>query len=90
MIEINNPKEYFHLQTKLPDIPFTQSEGWHIYQKSKGNKIRYFVNDLSDIRIAFWGIEKKIPIIGKKLFIVEGESIYPNLDDTIITAFFKQ
>jgi len=90
MIEINDPKDFFELQSSIPRIPFTQSKGWHDYQNFRSAKIRYFVNDPSDVKIALWGKEKKIPVLGKKMFLTEGEALSSNLDETQITSFFKE
>lgn len=90
MVEIDNPKEFFELQSAIPRIPFTQSRGWHDYQNIQEEKVRYFVNDLSNVKIALWGKEKPIPISGKKLFLIEGVAMSPYLEEATITSFFKK
>lgn len=90
MIEINNPRDFFELQSAIPFIPFTQSKGWHDYQNLRNEKIRYFVNNTSDVKIALWGKEKKIPLLGKIIFIIEGEALISNLDEKQITSFYSE
>lgn len=89
MIEIDNPKDFFELQSSIPRIPFTQSKGWHDYLNFRGDKIRYFVNDPSDVKIAVWGKEKIISLFKMKFFIVEGESMLSNLEETYISSFYN-
>jgi lipid II:glycine glycyltransferase (peptidoglycan interpeptide bridge formation enzyme) len=82
------PDEFFALKTKFAFIPFTQSRNWYNYMISKGENMVFFVDNILDPQIGIMGKEKKIPILGKVLFI-EGELISDNINNEIITAFYR-
>jgi len=88
MIRVDNPDEFFLLQNQFSCIPFTQSEGWFCYQKSKRRNIHFWVDDLKNPKIACWGREHKIPLIGKKILQIEGECYEPDISEKTFRTFF--
>ncbi|MEL4457174.1 hypothetical protein [Lutimonas vermicola] len=87
MIQIKTDKEFFSLQSNFDFIPYTQSQSWYDFKKGSTD-IAFFVDDISSVKIAFWGREYKVPFIDKKVLIVEGECFSPDLTLKSIRAFF--
>ena len=89
MIEIHDPKFFFELQSSIISVPYTQSEAWHDYKLSKGEVIRYFIDSRKKTSFSIWGIEKKIPFLRKKLFLIEGESYHNQFNESQFASFFR-
>lgn len=89
MIQLEGYIDFFQIQKQFGFVPFTQSEGWYSFQKSKGKDIVFFVDNLKETRIACWGREYKIPFIGKKLLRIEGECYKPDVSEKAFKAFFS-
>lgn len=89
MNQINNPEHFFNIQNNFPSVPFTQSEGWYKYLKSKDRIIAFFVDDLLDAKIACWGREYKIPFTRNKLLYIDGECYKTTISEEEIKAFYS-
>lgn len=82
-------KKFFKIQGKFSHIPFSQSEGWYNYMASKKNNIVFFVDNEEDTKIAFWGKEQKIPIVGETILRIDGESYARDVTSEIIKKFYS-
>jgi hypothetical protein len=89
MVEITNHNEFFMLQKRMENVPFTQSEAWYDMLVSKGLRIRFFINSLDNYVIAVWGFEEKIPFFNKKIFRVQGEALRKVIEEKVIRTFYK-
>ena len=81
-------EKYFNIIEKFHHIPFSQSRGWYNYLRSKKSEILFFVDDENDPKIACWGREKKIPIVGLKILRIDGECYLPGLSEKVFTQFY--
>jgi hypothetical protein len=88
MIQIESSNDFFQIQKQFSFIPFTQSEGWYSFQKSKGEHIVFFVDNSKETKIACWGRDRKIPFIGKKLYGLGGEC-FNQMNEKAFKAFFS-
>ncbi|RIJ47607.1 hypothetical protein D1614_13560 [Maribellus luteus] len=88
MIEIQDAKLFFEIQSKFERIPFTQSEAWYNYSQAKGESIVFFVDDENDTQIAFWGRKKKLPFFSKHILLVDTPLLKPNLTERTIRKRF--
>lgn len=87
MVEIT-AEDFFALKEKFTFIPYSQSRNWHDYLIAKGESVIFYVDNLLTPEIAIMGKVKRIPIIGKVLFI-EGELISDEISDKMITTFYR-
>lgn len=90
MKEIKNISDFFQIQKKFPNIPFSQSEAWFNYLKDEKASFSFFVDDEIDTKIACWGKEYKAPFIGGKILRIDGESYKPEVNEKIIKLFYKE
>jgi len=88
MIQIESSNDFFQIQKQFSFIPFTQSEGWYSFQKSKGEHIVFFVDNSKETKIACWGRERKIPFIGTKLLRIESECYQSDVNEKTFKTFF--
>ncbi|MDD2797790.1 MAG: GNAT family N-acetyltransferase [Bacteroidales bacterium] len=73
MVEIRNKEQYFDLLKEFDYIPYTQTESWYkLYSARKPIHTRFFVDNLEQPEIAFFGYQKRF--LGFKMFFIEGES----------------
>lgn len=89
MIEIDSAEEFFALQSNIKRIPFTQSKGWHDYQLNNNQSFKYFVDHKKHVKIAIWGKEQKIPLSGKKILLINGETLSKEVNEKVIKAFYS-
>lgn len=90
MVQIDSAEHFFDIQKKFPHIPFSQSKAWYEYIKKRDCDIVFFADNIIDSKIALWGREEKIPLLGKKLLRIEGECYYPDLSETAFRAFYSE
>lgn len=90
MIEIKNHNEFFKLQKSFSHVPFTQSEAWHNMLRAKKSTMRFFVDSDEKTSLALWGIVIKIPLFGKSLFRILGESYNGILDEKQVKSSYEK
>lgn len=80
---------FFTLQTKIKDVPFSQSLGWHdTAYKSMQSSLLYFVNTLDDPRICCFGSVSNRHFFGK-ILTINGISRKKDVNITEFRTFFK-
>ena len=80
---------FFSLQSKIADIPFMQSKGWHDTAfQSVLDKLVYFVNTTDDPRICCFGYLSKRKFFGNMLAI-DGIARKKDVNTTELRTFFK-
>lgn len=78
---------FFAKQKSFDNIPFIQSYGW--YQAMRKGKERFFLDNLENPKIGFWGIITKHRLIGTKL-IINGISLVTGIKEKDINEFFSE
>ena len=89
MIQIQIAEDFFRLQGKLENIPFTQSESWYKKSIVQNKEIVFFVNDLVDVKIACWGVLNKVPILKYKLLLINGEAYNNRVTELEVKGFYS-
>lgn len=80
---------YFTLQTKIKEVPYSQSLGWHdTAYKTVLDKLVYFVNATDDPRICCFGYLSKRRFFGTVLAI-DGIARKNDVNTTELRSFFK-
>jgi hypothetical protein len=70
-------------------VPFSQSLGWYKYQKEKGNQIVFYVDDMNDPKICFWGIVISLPVFKNiKILKIDGEVYANHLTEKVFKKFY--
>lgn len=90
MIEIKDRKEFFEMQRNLSFVPFSQSEGWYNYIRSKENDVVFFVDNQRDIKIASWGRVQKLPFLTGSILRLDGESYSQDVNAKIFKKFYSE
>ena len=90
MVEIKDHKTFFKYHRNLEVVPFTQSEAWYNMLDVNNSAIRFFVDTEEKTSFALWGIVSKIPLFGKSLFRIFGESFNGVLDEKQVKSSYEK
>jgi hypothetical protein len=89
MIEIISSDDFFELQSKFKQVPFTQSKGWYKYLKAQGKKVVFFTNDKSnDVRLLFFATTRTLPVVNKTILFIDGEVYKDDLSEKVFKKSF--
>lgn len=82
-------QEFFKAQQKLKNIPYSQTEEWLDRCGYNDYSCKFFIDDLHDPQIGFWGVVFKRKIIGEHL-IVSGESYLDRITSRHLKEFYRE
>lgn len=89
MIQVFSQDNFFNHQRTFPEIPFSQSFGWYAYTKGKGLNVVLFQDAKDDPNIMCWGREQVVPVIKRKILLIEGECISKEVGEDEIKSFYS-
>lgn len=82
-------KEFFKAQQKLKRIPYSQTEEWLEFCGYSDLNCMFFIDDINDPQIGFWGVVFNRKFIGKHL-IISGDSYLDRITSGHIKDFYKE
>ena len=80
---------FFKSQQKLQNVPFNQTEEWINKCEYFEEQCRFFIDDIHDPQIAFWGVVFKRKFIGNHL-IINGESYRDGITSAHLRKFYLE